>query len=659
MYWITLLFFISTAYGFGYTITTLFGRKDHDIEINVMRLGIGLGIIPMLGILMNLIGIPLDYRIFWFLALIMPVVDLIRHHKKFIKAISGFKPVSLKKSFVYFLIVLVCFGFIFSMFHKGSFSYPWLEDGDPYHHVAAAQYIAHSNTFSKPADMYIAWYLEPYPVGYPVLMGLLTQTNWDVVWTLKFFNALIVSLSIPFFYFMAKRFFKNSTKALFATIFLTVIPAFQSHFIFSESLALMLFFPAIYCVLKIDDNKYWAFIAMPVIAAVLTTQQLSTFIFAGLMGTYWLIKAIAKKNLLPYVIVAGVGGGLLAASFYVPTFFKYSFDKAAISATADSDPLHVAWYNYADSSSVRDLGVTDFVHPCMGSGLFSGCPKSPSGSVPYGNKTDNPTGFGWVMFLLILFGAIITAMLLYSNIKKEGLGDYKYLILLVWLGFLFLMVIGDKLPVKILPNRCWAFLCIPAVMVAANGWNYAVTAVKKLWKIPRYIPGAVIVILLIFTSWVPKETINTSSWSPHVFIPSADNNDLRAYMGLSGLPMNTYVFDFCKPDRVIMASGMMSPIWDPEIYDYRYSIENKLYQWDQDVFRNITSVDNSRMLSSSPIEFSNWLKSKGYSIILIGPDCDEKFGPNTSIRRFEELRDSGLFVHMPQLPAPHYLMRVN
>jgi hypothetical protein len=253
MYWITLLFFITAAYGFGYTITRF--SKENDIEIHIIRLGIGLGMIPIIGILFNLVKIPLDFRFFWFISLIVPLFDLIIHRKSLKKKLLGFKPVKLKRSELYIIIIMVCFGFIANMFYVGAFAYPWLEDGDPYHHVAAAQYIAHTNSFSKPADMYIAWYLEPYPTGYPILMGLLTQSNWDVVWTLKFFNSLLVSLSIPFFYFMAKRFFKNNTKALFAAIFITVIPAFQSHFIFSESLALMLFFPAIYCILRIDDDK--------------------------------------------------------------------------------------------------------------------------------------------------------------------------------------------------------------------------------------------------------------------------------------------------------------------------------------------------------------------------------------------------------------------
>jgi len=57
------------------------------------------------------------------------------------------------------------------MYLHGSFKYRWFEDGDSWGYAAAAKYISHFKSFSVP--YYFNHYIEPYPQGYSLIMGML------------------------------------------------------------------------------------------------------------------------------------------------------------------------------------------------------------------------------------------------------------------------------------------------------------------------------------------------------------------------------------------------------------------------------------------------------------------------------------------------------
>jgi len=125
--------------------------------------------------------------------LIMPVYDMV------IKKRSVKIPLKLTKSNLHMLIALGIFLVSLFVYSSGAFSYPWLEDDDPWHHAAGMKYIAvEKDVFHASGFMYV----NPYPPGYDLLFGVLHQTSTSLHWTMKFFNALIVSLSILFFYLL-------------------------------------------------------------------------------------------------------------------------------------------------------------------------------------------------------------------------------------------------------------------------------------------------------------------------------------------------------------------------------------------------------------------------------------------------------------------------
>ena len=145
------------------------------------------------------------------------------------------------------------------MYQKGAFSYPYLEDDDPWDHAKGIKFVSLEKTVDTPSyfeDRFF-YYMDPYPPGYEATQGILHQTNDSIQWSMKFFNALIISLGIIFFYFFAREFIGNSKKALFATFVLAMIPCYLSHFIWAHALVITLFFPAMYCLERIKYDKKW------------------------------------------------------------------------------------------------------------------------------------------------------------------------------------------------------------------------------------------------------------------------------------------------------------------------------------------------------------------------------------------------------------------
>ena len=282
-----ILFFILT-WAFGFSITYFVKKPDNVLEYHLMNLGIGLGTVPILGTFLNLIHVPLDWRLFLLLSLILPLYSLyksFKNDKNFLK--FKFKP-KIKKSTVYIIFAIILTVIFLVIYHKGAFAYPYLEDDDPWGHVVSTSYIAKFKTFSiEDPSFDPSGYFEAYPQGYGILQGLMKQTNNNIIWSLKFFNVLIISLGLLFFFFFSKEFLKSHKKALFATFVIFVIPCFLSHFIWASTLAITLFFPALYCVERIKSDKRWVYPSIIIIASIIVTQPSNGLIFSVLFFIYW------------------------------------------------------------------------------------------------------------------------------------------------------------------------------------------------------------------------------------------------------------------------------------------------------------------------------------------------------------------------------------
>ena len=268
---LSIIFFFLSTYGLGAAISFFVAESEEFLERNLMRFGIGLGLMLFLGFLLNLLKIPLDWRIFMILSLLVLISKFYLDYRK-----NRLFSLDLKLN-MYAVLVIVLFAATSYMHVKGAFAYPYLEDDDSWSHSLGIKYVAVEKTaFAGPNSPF--GYLDPYPPAYDMLFGIIHQTNNSLYWTMKFFNALIVSIPLIFFYFFAKIFTKSPKKAFFSAFALFAVPAFLSHFIWALALTMSLFFVSFYAVEKIkDDKKWWIVASMAIVPTITSSLTHSTY----------------------------------------------------------------------------------------------------------------------------------------------------------------------------------------------------------------------------------------------------------------------------------------------------------------------------------------------------------------------------------------------
>lgn len=605
----TILLFFVYSWGLGYSITFFLRNSDNFFERNIMRVGIGLGVLPILAVILNLVRIPLDWKIMLVLSLAIPVIYLINHFRN-IKLANPFK---VSKSNVYIFIVLLMFLALFGMYHKGSFAYPYLEDGDPWLYAVAAKYIAVHDTYSKPVDMFgseyeISHYTEPYPAAYNILMGILHQTSPSINWTLKFFNALMLSLSLVFFYFFVKRFSQNKNLALASTFVMLVIPCFLGHFIFSQVLGVMLFFPALYCLAMIEDDKKWAFVSAAPIASILFSQLVTAAVFAIIFAVpYFIVILFKKKELRKYFILAGLLGAALSLSYWGEMVYKFGYEGVRYQNSMGSQtPFKVG-------GTLGDIyGWDDFIYGAYyGNSLFS---------IRWANAIDSPIGLGWFLFALLLISFVLVIIQ-----ARKIVGEKPWLLIsTIWLILTYVNIRSGALPVGFVPHRSWTFFAIPVSIIA----GYGIIAILSLLesKEKKALALVVVITLLLVTSGYPKYYVNTVPWPQHRLFPDM-NGELGGYLWLNGLPVDTMVTSLCRTDDVVIGFDKMSTAqWDRSQIDFK-----------------------KHLVNYSSVEISEHLKKNKYQFAVIDSQCVERFGINETNTKLNEMVGSGLFISvLPQ-----------
>ena len=311
------LLFLYT-WGFGFSLSRFVREAENAFEKNLIRVGLGLCIIPLVGILLSIFKIPVDWRIFLFLSVLYPLYYTLKNYKNF-KLNLNFK---IRKSDLSFLFIVFVFSLVFYMYHKGAFSYPYLEDDDSWSHALGAKYVAAKKTLFNPNGG--IHYLDPYPPVYDAIMGLLHQTSSSLMWTLKFFNALLISLSIIFFYLFIKEFTDNTTLSIFSTATLAMLPSYLSHFIWAHALIPGFVFLSFYCLERIKYDKKWMYIAAVAISALILTTITHSLKFFFLFLVYFAVKCIIEKRFILEIFLAGTMGFLLSLIWWLPLAIRYN-----------------------------------------------------------------------------------------------------------------------------------------------------------------------------------------------------------------------------------------------------------------------------------------------------------------------------------------------
>ena len=673
---VSIILFLLYTWGFGFGLGSLVKEPKDFLEKNLMRIGIGLGAMLTLGLLFNLIKIPLDWRIFLLASLITISVRVYINLRKKEFALFDKKNFSIS---IYSLIMLVLFSITFYMYGTGAFAYPYLEDDDSWSHAMGAKYVAVQKTVFAGVGNPLN-YIDPYPPAYDLLFGILHQTNDFVYWTLKFFNAFIISLSIIFFYFFVKNFTNSSKKALFSTFALFAIPGYLSHFIWAIALTMPLFFVSFYAVEKIKDDKRWWIIGAVVIAATVTSSPTHSAYFGSFFLIYLMGKTIVERKFLRYEFLAGFIGLMVSFGlWWLPMTLNYGgLSGLAYSFTGDQSVVGIAGtadriysmsdFIYAKGANLvnNPIGIGFVVSLLVIVALISILHKNYSkskkhilkisimfivvaalflfflssnyvkfvekrnvmplekGSVPFLEFLSDQSFV--VYFLLILIFVLV--LLIAVNYKKEDPKDNYLVIVLLWMIFSFYAVNAGPFVYKISPFRAWIIFAIPVALLSGEAINYLFNFAKALagsFTRSKILTGSIALIFLVIigygiitTSFVQKYAVNTAQWPPGGFWTS--NEEIGGYIWFKdNIPPDTRVFTFSN-NALILGLDKFICHWCDDVRDYQKN------GFDQTIEQTY-----------------DWLKKGQYKYIIIDGQTARKFGANETSNKIQELAESGNF----------------
>ena len=640
-----ILFFIYT-WGLGFTATYWLKNADNFLERQFTNVGIGLGIFAILSVILNFFHIPLDWKIFFILSIIIPSYELSKRiRNKQLKA----PELKVTKSTLTLLIAVMIALASFYIYATGAFKYPYLEDEDPWGHAVGIEYVSiEKNAYDPPITGY--WdtdpalsYIDPYPPAYDVLLGVLHQTSPDIMWTIKFFNILIISLGFIFFYIFAKEFIGDRNKALFATFLLAAIPSYLTHFIWAHALAIILIFPAMYAFERIKHDRKWAFIAAVLVGAIWVSQNFEQPVkITTMILIYIVVSSITQGKIKKYEIMAVIGGLLLSQFWFggvilrkgLKNFFGYyaiipetAFASSPGAASGASKPVILkimsALFDSGGSAS-RAYTFSDFFYA-----------KSE-------NLINNSIGVGIVLSLLVIIGVVYVLVKYRSSIVKNE--NTWHTVALFWLIFTFWGVNGAAFPISVARGafRTWMLMAIPVSLIAAEGL-YFIKGLSSS-KAIRFSIITVIIAGVILTSAHQKYQLNTSIWPTSSAFAGSPQEALEFAALFNAIPDGEKVFLYVPRPKIATGFGKGGCNWCQEELDFRKDITNRSAE---EVHSFLTSADYDYLLLSPSMDHRQFSKTLG----------DEK-AQEMLIKRYNEIIGSGLFVPVQQKENLFILLKV-
>ncbi|MFH1393818.1 MAG: hypothetical protein ABIH29_02965 [Candidatus Micrarchaeota archaeon] len=570
---------VFVMFGLGFALT----RKA-----DLMAFGYGLAGFAVLSVIMNLLHIPLNWAVF--LGISAAALGYFYYKKEISLDFSGFSLANNKT----ILLILLFFAINTYVFWVGATSYPYLEDDDPWLHAIGAKWISEAETFSRfyDGEVFFRTYMEPYPPAYDVLMGVIHQMTVSVSDTLKFYNALLCGLTLIMAFFAFFELTKNKKIALLATFFLLIIPGVMSHFIWAQTLAILLMFVALHGYEKSVEDKNYLLPAGVAVAAIAVTQPSTAVIFIIISAFYFIARFYGggMKAAKPLLTVAAIGI-TLSLIYYVPVFLKYGLEDtfAGIGMFQGLfDPTSAD-----DTSGGVVYGLDEILFP----------PKS--------SKIDQAVGIGLIAMLLALLGAGYCI----QRIMKKDEGRAWMLFAVILLVFTFLGTEGNAMPVKLFPHRFWVFFSIPVALLAGFAYTELEQKLGKTKTVFLY----ALLFLALLTSADAKLTVQTVQWPPGGSFYS--NDELIGYVSMrESLPKNTLVFPLCGGINKVIGSDMDSMIYDPEVEVFSRDVINR-----------------------SAADVHSFLKGKGFSYLTLDSSCAAWLGQERTQQIADSYAASGMY----------------
>jgi len=605
---VTILGFFFLSWSYGFSLLDIFkSKEEHPLYHFLAELAVGLATFSFLSVVLHLLHIPLHVNVYFFLSIIYPVYALIKSFQSTEKA----KPITWKrvckqKELYIFLALILTMVSFFAVFHSGAFGYDYLEDDDPWAHAMGTLYVATEHTYAvdpvvKALNPGYANYLEPYPPTYDALMGVLKQLNSSVVWTLKFFNVLLITLGLAFAFLFLRQYLKSDEKALFGTFMLAVLPSFMSHFIWSQTLAIVLMIVAWYALLKALEDKQWRYPAMITIASALVTQPVVSF-FMGIIIILMLVliflyEHTQKKRTYKQTknaFIAAAGGFVLSFVYWGAQIWKWSFSGIF---GAKGGELSGGW---ASGYALQKYAIKDIIF------------------APSSSRIDQAIGFGLVTFILLVLGVILIFVLWRKTFSVKR--DWRHIHMLLWLTLFSYMVFA---PTFGFPgwgsSRMWVQLAIPIAIVATEGAFILVNGITKQTHI-RITALLIIMLFIGLTSIPAKVGVQTAEWPPgaHWVAPQIE---VPAFVSMmDAIPTGSRVFAICNGDQHAIGFDMLAEPWN----------------LDQAIFRkNIINATGEDLVS--------FLQRHNFHYITMSASCIRRFGENQTTELASRISNTGRF----------------
>jgi hypothetical protein len=103
----SIILFLIYSWGLGFTATSFVRNSKNFLERNLMRIGIGLSLITFLGLILNLLRLPIEWKIMFAVSITHPAYFIFRNFSKFI--FQRFAKIKITKTSLSILFVLLIF----------------------------------------------------------------------------------------------------------------------------------------------------------------------------------------------------------------------------------------------------------------------------------------------------------------------------------------------------------------------------------------------------------------------------------------------------------------------------------------------------------------------------------------------------------------------
>ncbi len=638
--------FIILTLGIGYSVLwlTRATREKNPLIALLEIAAVGIATWSFLGPVLDTLRIPLHITVYLAIALACPITAFAYAIKesKASEYLAQLGKGWSKTATACAIIAIIAGAFVFWMFHTGATSYPYLEDDDPWNHAQSTLYVALEHTARvDPAVRELnggyAFYLDPYPPSYDIMMGVLRQANDSTSWTLKFFNALLCGLAVVFAYLAARAYLGGDQKGALVAIILAVLPSFMSHFIWSQTIAVTVFPIALFAAVKALDDKSWRIPAIIAVASMMVTQPVvstvfgvTLFLLVALIAAHELMQPKAKKTVAGFKgilarfpkTVAGliVGAGGLALSligYWIPQIIKWTW---AGFLRLRGGELTSGWGGDYALQSYKIW--TEVINP------------------PMGGRIDQAIGWGLVLSVTLLLGilVILATGKRTLNLRK----GWRHIHLLIWTALLTYAVLA---PTFGMPgwgaSRTWVYLAIPLAFLAAEG-AFILTRTLTKSDALRISIVLLIAIGIISTSLPAKWAQQTNpGWPPGAqWMATQGQGGGVQYPELVGyletqraIPKNSRVYAMCGGDQRPIGFDFISYPWDPQAAAFRHA-----------------------GLNHTPEETIAFLSGMGYDYVAIDISCVREHGENKTVEFTQALSATGRFQPVLQPQTGGFLL---